>query len=133
MSKTPSLRLTLSNIEARYKAGQELRPADERLLAEVYYRNTERQEMTFGSNDEVIITRSHDASDVIQTMKDFAPFVSATHRKTQARRLVGSIDVLLASQWATEWNCAVGTAEFNKLAVARLSNDIDYRKLRAGH
>jgi hypothetical protein len=42
-------------------------------------------------------------------------------------RHVGSVPVVLALAWAKEWGCAPGSAEWNRLAAARLRSDEFFR------
>lgn len=82
----------------------------------------------------VHITRSVDASPVIDAMKDYADIIGHKRNdKMAGAKMIGAIDPITAANWSKETGLKVGTKEFAQFAKKRIQNDNEYRGFRFGH
>lgn len=128
------LRLLLSKIHVKQARGVALTPTEENLLGECYYRyySKPREKRHVTPEGVITVERTVDVEPVIDAMRDYADTISFGRHRHNAR-LVGSIDPIIAEQWAKETGLRIGSKEFVQFAAKRLRSDIDFRKFRAGH
>jgi hypothetical protein len=129
------LRAALEPIKRKWALGLPLSVAEEELSAECSRRlhSKPKEVVSCDEYGNVSIKRSNTVDPVIAAVKAYSEILGKKRNdKVAGARLVGSIDPITATNWAKEWRCAVGSAEFGKRAAKRIKDDGAYRVFKIG-
>jgi hypothetical protein len=128
------LRLILAEAVRKDAVGLPLTAKEEELIAELYRRRYERrrERAFFDSNGALHIQKTIDIEPILDAVKSYGDFIDRHTQRSQAQRIVGSLDPFTALQWSKECGASIGTKEFAQFAMKRIKGDIDYRRFRVG-